>query len=111
MEEGEDGNPHKAPGLARDGRNRIERPLPPGERGVVPADLGGQRVRRFVAGGGEKKRDVPDKTQCQQFGREVRHEVSSVEVAALLCKRGAIGISSFVFSLLPLTRWFENKLR
>jgi len=50
-----------------DVRNRIERHLSARKRGVVPADLGGQRVRRFVASGGEKKRDIPDKSQREQF--------------------------------------------
>jgi hypothetical protein len=47
----------------------------------------------FVAGGREKKGDVPDETEREQLGREVGHEealrflrASRVEVAGQVCK-------------------------
>jgi len=49
-----------------------------------PADFGGQRVRRFMASGGEKKGDIPDESLCNQFRLQFTHEValvSSVPVA------------------------------
>jgi hypothetical protein len=49
-----------------------------------------------VAGGGEQKSDVPDESESEQLGCEVRHEralrflrASSVEVAATVCKGAA----------------------
>ena len=62
------GNNDHAPGLALDVRNRIERDLAARGRGGIASDFGDEGVGRFVAGGGEKKSDVPDETKSEQFG-------------------------------------------
>jgi hypothetical protein len=44
-----------------------------GSRGVS-SEFGDEGVRRFVAGGGEKKSNIPDKAERKCFGREVWHK-------------------------------------
>jgi hypothetical protein len=43
---------------------------------------------RFVTGGGEKKRNVPDKAERECFGREVWHKEFRLESQAAECKEG-----------------------
>ena len=57
-----------APGLALNVRNGIEGNLSADECGVIATHFGGQRVCCFVASGGKKKCQVPDKTQGEHFG-------------------------------------------
>ena len=56
------------PGLALDVRNGIERNLAAHRGGGVASDLGDEGVGGFVAGGGEKKGDVPDESESEQLG-------------------------------------------
>src|SRR5260370_34192076 len=70
--------------------------LPVDQRIVITANFGGQRVRRFVASGGEKKRQIPDKTHSEEFGRKFRHELTflflrarSLDRPSLLCNGDA----------------------
>ena len=60
-----------ADGLPADVRDRIQRDLPGQCCGGVAAELRGQRMCAFVAGGGEKKGDVPDHAQCEHLGRQI----------------------------------------
>src|SRR6266404_3407763 len=95
-DERQDRESHHPPRFALDMWNGIERHLSARERRVIPAYFRGQRVRRFVASGGEKKGNVPDKSQRDQFRLDIGHEVtlrflraSSVDVSAPLCKQRA----------------------
>src|SRR6267143_7025085 len=89
------GNHNHAPRFALDVRNGIERNLAAKGRSGVASDFGDEGVGRFVASGGEKKGNVPDESESEQFGREVRHgkslgflRASSVEVTVRVCKGG-----------------------
>src|SRR6266852_2541916 len=112
----EDRNHYHAPRFALDVRNGIERNLSTGERRIIPVDFVDPRVRGFEASGGEKNRDIPDKTQRDKFGLEISHEatlrllrLSRVDGPAPLCKQDArwvqrpdrtaeLTIGGFIFS-------------
>ena len=66
-EEHQDGNNHHAPGLALDVRHGVEGYLPALEGRFVSAQLGHQRVRRFVAGGGKEEDHKQDEVEGQSF--------------------------------------------
>src|SRR5882724_8857674 len=76
------GNHDHAPRFALDVRNGIERDLAARGCGGVATELGDEGMGRFVAGGGEKKSDVPDESGSEQFGWEVRHRRSLVFLRA-----------------------------
>lgn len=71
-EEGNDGNHDHAPRFPLDVRHGIERDLIGG--GVVPTKFCGKRVRRFVARGGKKKSDEPNKADSEKIRRKAWHE-------------------------------------
>jgi len=71
--EAEDRENDHAKGRPADVRDGIEGDLTTqGSRGVS-SQFGDQGVGRFVTCGGKKKRNVPDKTECECFGREIWH--------------------------------------
>jgi hypothetical protein len=86
---------HHSPRLAPDVGHRIQRHLPALSRRFIASHLGHQSVRRFVTGRRKQKRDVPNESENQKIGSEIRHLVwpfrqlspSRLEVVTLLCKR------------------------
>lgn len=69
----EDRDNNHAKGRPADVRDRIEGDLATEGRGGVSSEFGDEGMGRFVTGGGEKKRNVPDKAERECFGREIRH--------------------------------------
>jgi len=63
-----------AKGRPADVRDGIEGDLASEGRGGVSSEFGDEGVGRFVAGGGEKKSNIPDKAERKSFGREVWHK-------------------------------------
>jgi len=84
-----------APGLAPHVRYGIQRDLTAECRCFIAAHLGDERVRRFVTRRRKQKRDIPDKSENEIFGRETRQVIRSfrlrspsrLEVVTRLCKR------------------------
>jgi len=56
----------------------VQTDLAPQSGGGVPADLGDERVRRFMAGGRKKKNYVGDESHHQHLGGKIVHRVISV---------------------------------
>ncbi len=63
-----------AKGRPADMRDGIEGDLASKGSGGVSSEFGDVGVGRFVAGGGEKKSNIPDKAERKSFGREVWHK-------------------------------------
>src|SRR5690348_494061 len=93
-EKRKEGNHNHAPGFAPHVRDGIERNLSAKRRRFVAADFGDERMRGFVAGGGKQKGDIPDESEDEKIGCEVRQGVrpfrmfrsSRLEVVPSLCK-------------------------
>src|SRR5437660_11910318 len=111
-DQGKNRHYHHSHGFTLDVRNGIQRNLPAGKRGVIAADLGGQRMRRFVTSGGEKKGHIPDKSQGNEFRLDIGHEVTlsflracSVVGPAPLCKSRTRYIERRGFPLGRAPKW------
>src|SRR6266446_1098054 len=92
--EREYGDHHHAPGLAADVRDGIESDLAAEGCRFVAAQFGNQGVGSFVASRGEKECNVPDETEDEKIGGELRHERDRVDAAELVCKAGALEATS-----------------
>ena len=66
-EVGKDRHDDQTDGFAADVRDGIERDLAAVKRGGIATRDGDERVRAFVAGGGEKKNDVPDESEDEKL--------------------------------------------
>ena len=74
------GHDDHAPWFTLNVRNGIERDLTAGGGGVVAAELGGEGVGGFVAGGGKEKDYVQDEIGGELLRCEIVHGESRVEV-------------------------------
>ena len=66
-EVGKDGNNNQADGFAANVRDWIERDLAAVEGGGIAAEMSDERMRAFVASGGEEKDDVPDESESEKL--------------------------------------------
>ena len=88
---GKDGDNHKPDRLAADVRQRIERYLARLKSGGIAAQVRDKGMRPFVAGGREKKNDVPDKSQCEEIRS---HQAIDYFLAAGSARESVGGIGS-----------------
>src|SRR5580704_2416493 len=94
-EKREDGDHNHAPWLAPHVRHGIQGDLSAKCRRLIASRLGDECVRRLMTGRGEEKRDIPDESENEKFGSEIRQEdrpfrllsSSRLEVVTRLCKR------------------------
>src|SRR5690349_9581913 len=100
-EKRKEGNHNHAPGFAPHVRDGIERNLSAKRRRFVATDFCDERMRGFVAGGGKQKGDIPDESEDEKIGCEVRQGVrpfrmfrsSRLEVVPSLCKPYCIAMT------------------
>src|SRR4029077_17034970 len=90
---------HHSPGFAPHMRHGIQRYLPALGRRFIASHLGDQSVRRFVTRRRKQKRDIPNESENENIGSEIRQVIgpfpqlspSRLEVVTLLCKQGRAG--------------------
>src|SRR5271156_3315277 len=94
---------HHSPGFAPHVRHRIQRHLPALSRRFIASPLGDKSVRRFVTGRRKQKRDIPNESENEKIGSEIRQVIgpflssapSRLEVVTLLCKQAAARFRGF----------------
>ena len=90
----QDGDHNHAPGFAPHVGHRVQRNLSAEGRRFVASHFGHQSVRGFVTRCGKEKRNIPNESENEKIGIEIRQGIwpfrllspSRLEVVAQLCK-------------------------